>query len=158
MPNRSVDSVAIFGDPLQTLDVLFGKQGVKLVFINNVNAHYNAEQYKSLARVLFKAMAKGGRVEMQWAYSPETEGGKRGTRGHVQARHLDPEVVNTGDLETALASEAPKFGRSFSIREAPAITDQQYSREPSRRRDGADPSKTNITPPVPEHRAIITFD
>ncbi|NVB81555.1 MAG: hypothetical protein HOV81_24385, partial [Kofleriaceae bacterium] len=158
MPARSVDSVAVFGDPLQTIDVLFGKHGVKLVFINNVNAHYNAEQYRGLARALCKAMANGGRVEMQWTYSPETVGGPKGKRGHVQGRHVDDEVENTGDLETALQSEAPKFGRTITVRMAAPIKDQAYSREPSRRRDGADPSKDNITSPVPEHRSIITFD
>jgi hypothetical protein len=41
---------------------------------------------------------------------------------------------------------------------AVAIKDQSYSREPSRRRDGADASKDDITPPIPDHRVIITFD
>jgi hypothetical protein len=148
VPHTSIDSVVVFGDPLQSMDILFGSQGVKRVFINNVNADYSPAQYTSLARVLFKCMAKGGRVEIQHTDAPEHEGGMRGDRKHIKA----------SGLATALSNEAANFGRTFQTMEAPAIKDYPYSVEPSRRRDGVDSSASVPASPVPEERWIITFD
>jgi len=145
VPRTDADSVVVFGDPLQTMDLLFGEGGVKRVFINNVNAHYEPPQYASLARVLLRAMAPQGRVEVQWTDAPEYADGT-GDRGHIAGDKLND------------ALDAENVGhRPITIDTPPAITDYQYSIEPSRRKGGADPSKTQPEPPVPKERWIFTF-
>lgn len=149
VPRTDADGVVVFGDPLQTMDVLFGEGGVKRVFINNVNAHYRNAQYASLARVLLRAMAPGGRVEVQWTNSPEYAGGDPGSRGHIDGRQL----------EDAIKAEIDGTGRSYAVdHQVAPITDYEYSIRPSTRRGGAASDKDQPSSPVPESRSIFTFN
>jgi hypothetical protein len=145
VPRTDADSVVVFGDPLQTMDLLFGQGGVKRVFINNVNAHYGDVQYRELAQVLLRAMAPGGRVEVQWTDEPEYKDDPPGSRGHVDGPKLKAALADIGQ------------DRPFSVTEIAPETDYAYSIEPSRRRGGVDPSKAQPSAPVPEKRWVFTF-
>jgi hypothetical protein len=145
-----VDSVVILGDALQTLPMIFAGKSVKRVFINNINAKYDAggDLYRTLARGLRQVMRQGGRVEVQWTTAPEITGGKKKDRGHI-----------TGDeLKKALLATADDVPRKIAIDEnAPPITDYDYSVEAPRTLDGK-PSKTPPSNPVPEKRWIFKFE
>jgi hypothetical protein len=145
-----VDSVVILGDALQTLPMVFAGKSVKRVFINNINAHYDAggDRYRTLARGLRQVMTQGGRVEVQWTTALETTGGKTQSRGHI-----------TGDdLKAALLATAADMPRKVSIDEnAAPVTDYDYSVEAPRTLDGK-PSKTPPSNPVPEKRWIFKFE
>lgn len=145
-----VDSVVILGDALQTLPMIFAGKSVKRVFINNINAHYDAggDRYRTLARGLRQVMKQGGRVEVQWTTALETTGGKTQSRGHI-----------TGDdLKAALLATDADVPRKVSIDEnAAPVTDYDYSVEAPRTLDGK-PSKTPPSNPVPEKRWIFKFE
>ena len=148
-PRVEADSVVVLGDSLQTLRMMFPGRSVKRLFINNINAHYapGGDAYTGLARGLRDVMTSGGRVEVQWTTSTETTGGVTKERGHI-----------TGDgLELALTQTAKDVPRKVSIdKDAPPVTDYDYSVEAPRRKSGS-PSKTPPSNPVPEKRWIFTF-
>jgi len=145
VPRTDADSVVVFGDPLQTMDILFGLGGVKRVFINNVNASYSESQYTSLAKVLVRSMADDGRVEVQWTNEPELEGGHRGSRGHVEGPKL----------QAALVKVAAR--RVITVTQTEPDTTYPYSIEPSRRRGGVDADTNQPSAPVPESRWVFHF-
>ena len=150
-PRGDRGSVLVLADALQNLELLFGTpatgQGVRRLFINNVNAHYSPAQYERLARALGRVAGAGTRVEVQWDRSPERAGQPQGSRGHIEG--------------PALRAALQQFsGRTFHYETAPPVS-YPYSIQPSRRVGGAvDPNPP--TPPDPTGplggRAIITFE
>lgn len=147
VPKADPNSAVVFGDPLQTMDLMFGDKGVKRVFINNVNAHYEPGAYQHLADVLLKTMTEGGRVEVQWTSQPEYPGGKPGDRGHIAG----PE------LKAALDKAAATAGRKVDVEVSTPETKYNYSVEPSRRKGGASADANVPDSPIPEARWIFTF-
>ena len=147
IPRSDGRSVAVFGDPLQNMALLYGPYSVRMLFMNNVNAEYYIGQYLSLARNLMRVMQEGGRVEVQWDTRPEEPGGIEGDRGHIDGQHL---------LE-ALNAVAGEMGREFTVNTGgDAITEYDYSIEPSRYRGGPR-GPTAVENPVPNHRWIFNF-
>lgn len=147
VPKSDANSAVVFGDPLQTMDLMFGGKGVKRVFINNVNAHYDPGAYQHLADVLLKTMTEGGRVEVQWTSQPEYPNGKPGDRGHIAG----PE------LKAALDKAAAAAGRKVDVEVGTPETKYNYSVEPSRRKGGASADANVPDSPIPEARWIFTF-
>lgn len=149
IPKHGGNSVAIFGDPMQTLNLVYGPNSIRFVAINNVNAGYTEKDYDGLAKGLLEVMQEGGRVELQWDMKPEkpgTPGAKEGDRNHITADKLMEALqrVNSGN-------------RKFSLDlTQPPITDYEYSIEPSRVKGGSK-KPTTVTNPVPTHRGIFTF-
>jgi hypothetical protein len=145
IPRGDENSAVVFGDPLQTMDIMFGEHGVKRVFINNVNAHYEKPQYAKLANVLAKAMTRGGRVEVQWTDAPEFPDQPQGSRGHIEG--------------PALAEALQEVGRRFTIEASDPELRYEYSVKPSTRKGGADATKNKIPEkPTPKFRWIFTFE
>jgi hypothetical protein len=142
MPETHSNSAVVFGDPLQTMNLMFGEHGVKRVFINNVNAKYDSSLYDALAKVLVKTMTKGGTVEVQWTDAPEYPNGLTGDRGHIDGIALEAALTRAGHPITP-------------TKEAPIPFD--YGIKPSTRANGIDPKEDVPTSPEPQYRYLFTF-
>lgn len=146
--SRTGEAVLVLGDVLQNLSQFFGTttegDGVRRLYLNNVNAHLTAPQVTQLAQGVARALASGGQVDVQWDEAPEhpLHGGDR---GHIRADSLF-EALQKLTVNASMTPAQP--------------VDAEYSIQPSRRAKGADKAELP-TPPDPTsvtgRRQIITI-
>jgi hypothetical protein len=149
-------SLMVFGDLLGHGQVLGGHNGgVARVYINNVSAGFsNMEPYLAIARQLGDMMIPGGRVEVQWDMKPEKpieQGGAVGDRGHIQGDLLFNALDALNDPRWTISLEETIFPGDGNM-------DYRYSIDAggSNRLDQGKMAK--YTNPMPERRAVITFE
>lgn len=147
-PVGAEGSVMVFTDFLMRPDLFRGTSaeagtaGIRQVFINNVSADFKPRDYWELADQLAANMADGGTVEVQWTMSPESPGGKPGSRNHIRGDRLVDYLDGTKRPFTQ--ETLPVVGEDFTIDAATKAT--------------ADPDRVaEYTAPVPERRIVITF-
>ena len=158
-PRTDENTVVVIGDPLKTLGMLLGQKSVKTLFINNVNAEYQEDDYKDLADQLLIVMANGGKVEVQWDLSSEKKGEDE-SRGHIQGDMLFGylQEMNKDENRTITYTVAEPVIYPYSVtpsrrKEIPADMDPQEQIEMS--------GKDVVLPDAKKgdmHRWIIKFD
>ncbi len=118
------NTVVVIGDPLTNMHEMVGDKSVRQVFLNNVNAHYNEQQYQHLAEQLVQSMDNGGRVKLQWTDATEFDAKlqKEIPRGHIEGPLL----------EKALLEAAKKSGRTVTTVKDMTPVDYNYGITPSK--------------------------
>ncbi len=150
------DTVAVIGDPLTNMHEMVGDKTVRQVYINNVNAKYNADQYKALAEQLVQSMDSGGRLTLQWTDELEFDVklNKSFPRGHIEGE----------PLQKALDEAAKKFGRTVTTEKDLAPIDYNYGITPSKEvkitpdRPLTEAERKGVTDPVPKFHWDFIFN
>ncbi len=151
-----VDTVVVIGDPLTNMHEITGDKSVRQVFINNVNAGYNEQQYQHLAEQLVASMDEGGRVKLQWTDDPEIDPVTKleKPRGHIEGV----------PLEKALLEAAKKAGRQVTVERGLAVVDYNYGITPSTKaavppdRPLTPAERKGVTDPIPRFHWDFIFN
>ncbi|WP_433727782.1 hypothetical protein ACQP0C_37115 [Nocardia sp. CA-129566] len=154
-PLATPGTVMVFGDMLFHGDALgVGETGaVARIYINNVSAKLQPDDYRALAARLPAVLAPGGRIEVQWDMKPEADGGEPGNRNHILG----------SDLWTAIKDLPGGQGAHFTVVEKkewphPGNDDYYYSIDAGSKNHVDRHSLAKFNPPQPDHRMVIVYD
>ncbi|MGE0397013.1 MAG: hypothetical protein AB7T06_09865 [Kofleriaceae bacterium] len=144
-------SVMVYGDVLKHPEILSGANheknaGIKQMYLNNVSARPTESDYVEMAARMAGTMPQGSTIEVQWTDSPESPGGRRGSRGHVDGLLLAQQLAQSGRKIAYSISNDPNdiVGSDFTLNQGKGAATSASE-------------MSKFTAPVPDKRVTITF-